>query len=675
MDAARDIEQLFGDYGRLFAALCSRVTGFECLGPEGESLWREFPDRHGPVLKIRLRGDKEQTLGSLRLALAEGAALSPEEAGSLLAPAICTLQRELALRLRLVDSYRKLGVQAAEEHLLHQVERAAQGPPDARAMLERILGLCRQHLGVHTAAVLLPDKGIELVAGERLSRDDVQRLAARGAEAGKDLEVVAVGPADRAPLGHLLLAGFVDGAFSPRRRQRVARYLASQIEAVLDRAYDGLTGLMAWPAFEKLLVAVAGAAPDTSLVMFLDVDRLQVVNDTLGRDVGDQVLASFAGILREELTGHQVTRVASDSFAALLMDTSPEAARLAAEAIASRFRGLEFGRGDRLYRASVSIGIGPLTGQEGDGSPLAAAQVACDAAKDRGRGRVEMYQATDQSICQRLDDIQLVGYIRNSIDRGRLALMAQPIRTARAGAEPTERQYSEVLVRLLDDDDSHISPADFLSAAERYQLMEELDRWVVANTFRALSGHAAELRASRARFAINLSGQSLGSESFLPFVQEQLDASGLPPELVCFEITETVAVANLQRAQTFMHALKRRGCRFSLDDFGTGLSSFAYLKLFPVDTLKIDGSFIRDLDTNVVSQSVVAAIAEVARVMQLETVAEFVESEAVLDLLRRLGITWVQGYLLGEPVPLAARISAGSLPVATARTERGQHGA
>ena len=214
----------------------------------------------------------------------------------------------------------------------------------------------------------------------------------------------------------------------------------------------------------------------------------------------------------------------------------------------------------------------------------------------------------------------------------------------------------EVLVRLLDDDDRQILPAEFLSAAERYQLMEDLDRWVVANTLEVLGRNASTLTASGARFAINLSGQSLGSEAFLGFVQQQLERSAVPPGMVCFEITETVAVANLQRAQTFMHTLRRAGCRFSLDDFGTGLSSFAYLKLFPVDTLKIDGSFIQDLPTNVVSQSVVAAISEVARVMRLDTVAEFVEDEATLNLLGQLGITWAQGYLLGEPTPLADRI-------------------
>jgi Amt family ammonium transporter len=424
----------------------------------------------------------------------------------------------------------------------------------------------------------------------------------------------------------------------------------------------------------EIVAASAGQPPS---LMYFDIDRLHVANDTLGRGVGDQVLASFAVILKEELAGHATTRIAADRFAALLMDTSLEDARQLGERIAGRFRRLEFGQGDRSFRPSVSIGVACVsddapTAADGDGlvdgGALATAQVACSAAKDRGRDRVEVYQSADVSIIQRFDDIQLVGYISKSIERGRLALLGQPIVAVKPGGGASGHPYFEVLVRLLGDDDRQIVPAEFLSAAERYQLMEDLDRWVVANTLELIGRNAAGLKASGARFAINLSGQSLGSEPFLGFVQQQIERSGVAPGMVCFEITETVAVANLQRAQTFMQTLRRSGCHFSLDDFGTGLSSFAYLKLFPVDTLKIDGSFVRDLSTNVVSQSVVAAIAEVARVMRLETVAEFVEDQATLNLLAKLGITWAQGYLLGEPTLLADRI--GSLLAARPGAER-----
>lgn len=702
MEAGSEGHHVLGDYAALLRALLPTALGFDCHGPDGASIWSEGQrvpanrsrehraavasllaataaraarvELDGTVgYLVRLRNEKGEPLGVLSVLMAPDAAtLAPGDCADLVLPATRTLERELSLRLRLLEGYRKLGVQAAEERLLHEVERAVQGPADCQAMLDRILKLCRHFLEIEFTALLIPEKCISLVHGSHFSTAELAMLLDQEpdlAESGiSDLYTIRIRGAAREFIGVLALAGWKGPEFSLRRRSRVGRYLATHIETVLERSFDSLTGLPAWPAFEKRLaaaVAVDDVVP--AALMYFDIDRLHVANDTLGREVGDKVLASFAVILREELHGHAVTRIASDRFAALLLDTDLDEARRLAEAVSTRFRRLEFGQGDRSYGASVSIGIGratpdsslPVDGDGAvDGGALATAQVACSAAKDRGRGRVEVYEPEDLSIVQRFDDIQLVGYIRNAIDRGRLALMGQPIATIRPVAGAADPAYFEVLVRLLDEDDQHVSPSEFLSAAERYQMMEELDRWVVSNTLALLSPSVLALAGTGTRFAINLSGQSLGSEPFLGFVQEQLECSGVPPEMICFEITETVAVANLQRAQAFMHTLRRSGCRFSLDDFGTGLSSFAYLKLFPVDTLKIDGSFIRDLATNVVSQSVVAAISEVARVMQLETVAEFVEDHAALDLLGKLGITRAQGYLLGEPGLLSARLEA-----------------
>jgi len=699
MAAGDDKHHALGDYAALLRAFLPPALGFHCYGPSGASVWSEgtHPAAHSAgdhrqavrnllgdaattsarvaldgsvAYLVRLHNEKGELQGVLSVLMpADAASLAAEDCATLLKPATRTLERELSLRLRLLEGYRKLGVQAAEERLLHEVERTVQGPGSCEAILDRILRLCRHLLEVESAALLIPDKKIGLHQGDRISRVELEMLLEGErdlADSGiSDLYTVEIHGADRAVVGVLALAGWQGPEFSLRRRSRVGRYLATHIETVLERSFDSLTGLPAWPVFEKLLAAALTGAGQPPVLMYLDIDRLHVANDTLGREVGDKVLASFAAILREELRGHAVTRIASDRFAALLLDTDLDAARQLAESISARFRRLEFSAGDLTFGASVSIGIGRATmdaasdsGADApvDGGALATAQVACSAAKDRGRGRVEVYEPADLSIVRRFDDIQLVGYIRNAIDRGRLVLMGQPIVTIRPSASAPDPAYFEVLVRLLDEDDKHVSPAEFLSAAERYQMMEELDRWVVANTLALLGPSAPALSAAGARFAINLSGQSLGSEPFLGFVQEQLERSRVPPDMICFEITETVAVANLQRAQALMHTLRRSGCRFSLDDFGTGLSSFAYLKLFPVDTLKIDGSFIRDLATNVVSQSVVAAISEVARVMQLETVAEFVENQAALDLLGKLGITRAQGYLLGEPALLAQRL-------------------
>ncbi len=702
MEAADNNSHVFADYAALLRAFLPQVRGFYCYGKGGASLWSEVSNPTMPLTPayeaalaallnepsanaarvelagavaylVALRNEKDEAIAALAILMpADALPMTADGCAQLILPASRTLQRELSLRVRLLEGYRKLNVQATEERLLHDVERAVQGPPDSEAMLVRILALCSHYLQVRSAAVLIPDKSIALVHGAALTEPELTLLRKDRGEspAGEsgDLYTVRIRGADRARIGLLVLAGWNGADFSAKRRSRVGRYIASHIESVLERCYDSLTGLMAWPVFEKLMAtAVAASAGQAPALIYFDIDRLHVANDTLGREVGDQVLASFAAIMGEEIARHATTRIASDRFAALLVDTDLKTAREVAERIAARFSRLEFGEGDRRYRASVSAGIGSaapdhlLSADDEapvDGGALATAQIACGAAKDRGRGRVEVYQPADLSIVQRFDDIQLVGAIRNAIDNGRLALVGQPIVRIKTGADGHDHSYCEVLVRMLGEDDRQISPSEFLSAAERYQMMEDLDRWVVANTLELLSGSLARLAPAKARFAINLSGQSLGSEAFLGFVQQQIERSRVPPEMLCFEITETVAVANLQRAQTFMHTLRKTGCRFSLDDFGTGLSSFAYLKLFPVNTLKIDGSFIRDLTTNVVSQSVVAAVSEVARVMQLETVAEFVQDEATLTLLGKLGVTWAQGYLFGEPTLLTERIAS-----------------
>lgn len=717
MSAEQGLEQLQADYVAMLRALLPGVLGACYFGPDGQVVWHT-PEGGGIVPPGPARAAVDELLADAsggearRLALQPDAvlfllpvgsdrgqglgvlacqvdgstgALTGADCAARLRPVIRTLCRELSLRLRLLDGIRKLTVQAAEEQLLLHVESLGHARGECQRLVANVLTLCRRYLQVENAALVVPSKAIEVVQGEAISRVEAEMLLADARERhdaeevvtvqrGPDLLAVTIQSHRSEPEGVLILAGWSESPFSQGRRSRIARYIASHIESLLDRDFDPLTGLPTWKVFEAwLTAALADGDGERHTVMVLDVDQLHVANDSLGRETGDEIIRRLAGLMAEELRGFHVTRMTGDSFAALLPDTPPETALTLAESIRERLSRMEFRKGDHTFRPSVSIGIGPLLSQEeAGGDALGTAHVACKAAKDRGRGRVEVYRPDDISIVQRLDDIQLVGYVRHAIDRGRLLLLGQPILPARAGLA---RPYFEVLVRLLDDEDRRISPAEFFSAAERYQLMADLDRWVVTETLRLIAPLRTSHGPGAPRFAINLSGQSLGTEDFLQFLQEQIRASGVSPDMLCFEITETVAVANLQRAQNLMHSLRRMGVHFSLDDFGTGLSSFAYLKLFPVDTLKIDGSFIRDLATNRVSQSVVAAIAEVARVMDLETVAEYVQDEDALAMLGRLGITWAQGYLLGEPELLAERIrdlkpaavAAGGPPARAAR--------
>jgi diguanylate cyclase (GGDEF)-like protein len=724
-EALQQKVQFFGDYAVFLKALLPQATAICCHDKAGHIFWRdeespagldsashrqavaqllESPNRAGKLGPLSLDGsaaylfpllgERREVLTVLTAVVDSSAGILPYEfCAELLRPALRSLRRELSLRFRLTENYRKLSVQTAEENLLHQVESLTQERQTCESSLSKILNLCREHIKVGKAILIIPGRSIRLIDSDGdessmevdLWLDDVMErvstLAAPGVNGGhkqfletendSDLICLPINHGGDKVIGFLALADWGQSAFSQARRRRILRYVASHIESVMDANYDSLTGLTSWGVFEgELIDACGGVGSENHTVMYLDVDQLHVTNDTFGRDVGDEILTAFARLIREHLDGHLTTRIDSDSFAGLLRDTDVNRARELAEKICNEFSETEFTRGGQVCRASVSVGIGPLSGDPVTGSAaLSTAQVACQAAKDRGRNRVEIYQSEDASIIQRFDDIHQVGQIRNAIDEDRLVLMGQPIAALKEGIDT---QYFEVLVRLLDEEGRAVPPSEFFSAAERYQLMEELDRWVVRKTLRTIAASPELLRDPTVRFAINLSGQSLGSEPFLGFVQEQISESGVSPSMLCFEITETVAVANIQKAQSFMHALKKIGCRFSLDDFGTGLSSFSYLKLFAVDTLKIDGSFIRDIATNVVSQSVVAALSEVARVMELETVAEYVEDEQALELLGNLGVTWAQGFLIGEPEPLEEQLKRIIPPVDAGQDQDGE---
>ncbi|MEX2496096.1 MAG: EAL domain-containing protein, partial [Woeseia sp.] len=391
---------------------------------------------------------------------------------------------------------------------------------------------------------------------------------------------------------------------------------------------------------------------DTHHVIYFDLDNLQLINDTFGQDAGDEVLRRFAQILNDHLPRNGVaTRLTSDDFAILLTHSTTDEAMDLSTTIRSGSRKLHYLRGDKSLQATVSIGIAAFNEERREGDALTSARIACDSAKDHGRDRIEVYDQDDQSIVRRHDDMNLVADIHRTLDGDGFELLAQPIVSL---GDAGERPRYEVLLRMKGSDGRRISSKSFFSAAERYQLMPQIDRWVVSRTVKMLARNSGALQKAGATFAVNLSGQSLGDDRILEFVNSEIDSAGLPPELLSFELTESAAVSNHRKAQAFIKALRKRGCKFSLDDFGAGLSSFAYLKSFRVDTLKIDGNFISDIAENRISEAMVAAITQVAKVMNLETVAEYVESEEIRDYVARLGVDCAQGHAVGKPVPLQA---------------------
>jgi diguanylate cyclase (GGDEF)-like protein len=443
------------------------------------------------------------------------------------------------------------------------------------------------------------------------------------------------------------------GEFSKAERRFMA-HIVRKVEYVIERSFDAMTGLMNRAGFEAQLQESAKSLLDASephQLIYLDLDNLQLVNDTFGREAGDAVIMRFARLLEEDLSRSAVvSRLTGDDFCILLTHASGEQALQLASQIRDRGSELRYLHGDKSLQVTMSIGIAEYNVHTGDeGRALTAARMACEGAKDHGRDRIEVYDDQNLSVIRRHDDMQLVSQIQQAIDADGFELLAQPITSLKKNnAAP---RY-EILLRMKDGEDDYVPTQALFSAAERYRLMPQIDRWVLSTTIARLADNAAAVEAAEANFSINLSGQSLGDDDILEFIDEEIRVSGISPRRLCFEVTESAAVSNLKKAQAFIDALRERGCRISLDDFGAGLSSFAYLKNFKVDTLKIDGSFIRDITDNRISESMVAAITQVAKVMELETVAEYVESAETRTLIAKLGVDFAQGHEVGRPIAL-----------------------
>jgi diguanylate cyclase (GGDEF)-like protein/PAS domain S-box-containing protein len=430
-----------------------------------------------------------------------------------------------------------------------------------------------------------------------------------------------------------------------RRLSRAISYQAS---------HDALTGLVNRAEFERRLrraLEAARAEGSRHALCYLDLDQFKLVNDTCGHVAGDELLRQLGGLLREQVRQRDtLARLGGDEFGVLIEDcTLPDALRVAG-ALRGAVESYRFLWEDRSFSVGVSIGLVPIDASSGDfGSVLSAADAACYIAKEQGRNRVHAYQGDDAEMARRHGEMQWAARLPQALEQGRLLLYAQRIVPLGAGEDDTG--HYEVLLRMRGEAGEVILPQAFLPAAERYGLSPKLDRWVVSAVLRGLAASPRRLETLRL-CSINLSGHSLGDDGFLAFVVEQLAQSRVPPEKVCFEITETLAIANLSHATQFIKALKAAGCRFALDDFGSGLSSFAYLQNLPVDYLKIDGQFVRDVAGGGVGYAIVKSINEIGHVMGKQTIAEFVEDAATLERLREIGVDYAQGFLLGHPQPI-----------------------
>ncbi|MBT8103217.1 MAG: EAL domain-containing protein [Gammaproteobacteria bacterium] len=421
-------------------------------------------------------------------------------------------------------------------------------------------------------------------------------------------------------------------------------------------SHDTLTGLVNRREFENHLIRALDTVREDNEeshgLLYVDLDQFKVVNDTFGHNAGDALLRQLTDLIQGSIRSTDIlSRLGGDEFGILLERCDEKRAIEVAESIRGSIEGYRFEWQGSFTTIRCSIGIVLVTNESADAADImSAADVACYSAKDMGRNQIHLYKDSDASM--RHEEMKWVSKITSAVEDNRLELFFQPI--IGIGKENGKgRGHYELLLRMRDENGNLVSPDQFIPSAERYNLMSTLDRWVVRQALTELADRSTTGEA-RYTLAINLSGTSLSEDRFLEFVIDELKKHDLPKGAICFEITETAAISNLSRVIHFMQALKKLGCKFSLDDFGSGLSSFTYLKNLPVDYLKIDGHFIRNVVEDVVDESMVRAIREVGHAMGIETIAERVETKQVLQKLGSLGVEFAQGYYIARPAPVTA---------------------
>ncbi len=600
-----------------------------------------------------------------------------------LAPALDLIAEGLLARREVDALTERLARGERELSLVYEVDEKVHGTSRSHSALAELIGQSGRFLSIAYSVLLIPSKRIRISATHSSWKNVNRRVMDRylieqilpklqGRRSPVVFEIPAIEGADGGDeQGHQTLVsplldanGNVEGVLAQLGRvnrqafdkahRRFMAHIVRKVTYVIEQSFDAMTGLMNRSGFEAQLTESYNElmpGDDTHQLVYMDLDNLQLVNDTFGRAAGDAVIMRFARLVESRLPKSAVlSRLTGDEFCMLMTHADREAALALAQAIRGESRNLRYLEGDKSLQVTISIGIAECSRTQGDeAGALTNARMACDAAKDHGRDRIEVFDNNDQSLIRRQDDMQLVGQIQQTLDSDRFELLAQPV--AKLGSKPGRPRY-EILLRMKDVDGSRVSTSALLSAAERYQIMPQIDRWVISATIARLARMRDAVENARAVFSINLSGQSLSDDEILEFIDGELEDSGLDPRSIGFEVTESAAVSNLARAQGLIDALHERGCTISLDDFGAGLSSFAYLKTFRVDVLKIDGGFIRDIADNRISESMVAAITQVAKVMDLQTVAEYVECEASRQLVTEIGVDYAQGHAVSRPLPL-----------------------
>lgn len=423
-------------------------------------------------------------------------------------------------------------------------------------------------------------------------------------------------------------------------------------EINFQSTHDSLTGLLNRRQFDHELEHVIDSAHQKNtqhVLCFFDIDQFKIINDTCGHLAGDELLRQISHLIRDRLRSRDIlARPGGDEFLLLIKNCSLAQGERVVMMIMNELKKFRFQWQDRSFQVEISAGLTAINDQtESTADAMKEVDTACYTAKDAGRNRIHIYRADDARQLAHKGYIQWATEIRNALDEDRFKLYAQAIQPLQSD----DKLAYEVLIRLQDRNGDIIPPGAFLPAAERYNLTPRIDRWVISQTLNWMTLHMEQLSHINS-LSINLSGQSLGDEALLGFIIRSIEHGPVPPQMLKFEITETAAIANLKDAQIFIKSLQGLGCQFALDDFGSGLSSFGYLKNLPVDLLKIDGMFVKDILTDPIDEAMVRSINEIGHIMNMQTIAEFVENDEIRLQLQQMGVDFGQGYGIGKPQPL-----------------------
>jgi diguanylate cyclase (GGDEF)-like protein len=596
-----------------------------------------------------------------------------------LKPLLDCVQRDMAASRPASAKMQSLTERSAELEWLFKITNDLRGATDDQTVVEALLKASTERLGSALGILHVPDKRLTLTCATDESEktrlleawhQTQPHLMAWVQRQNRPLVINQVGASQKGRMPCKMMCvpivretGRVVGIMAfynpPQAKDFVprhvflARHIGRQAASLVEAQFDLMTGLYTRSGLDQMFGAVRDSAVDCEQsVIYLDIDHMHVANELHGFELGNELIVRVADLLSVPVLPQDAlaARISGDRFAIVLPSSSCDDAKLIAENLQSAAAKLVIGPSKDAFDVSISCGVSILLPlPDGLSRAVAAAEIACKTAKNRGRNRVEIYKFEDGSMMRRHQDALLVGQLRSALKADRLLLFAQRIHPLQNSS--LAGGY-ELLLRLREVDGTLVAPGPLIQAAQRYQILPAIDRWVAQRALQILAPYRSMFITRELGMSINVSGQSIGDETFIQQFAQFLKEANLPRNCVSVELTEQAAITNMARAAEMVQRLGALGCRFALDDFGTGANSLTYLKSLQVYRVKIDGSFVRDILTNRNSQATVRAIVELAKGMNIETVAEYVESAEIASLLRKMGVDYAQGYAFDKPAPL-----------------------